>query len=116
MDQSQPEDVTALHEQLLCLLGGDATHYPTKLEERFPRIIAKIVELWGRPELDAYFNGLMVSERHDRQGFPGDVAMEIFQLSNVHAGLHLSDTVSGTGWAGVQDAEMFRKALKREPE
>ncbi|PKO33750.1 MAG: hypothetical protein CVU34_12455 [Betaproteobacteria bacterium HGW-Betaproteobacteria-7] len=114
MDQSPPVDVTALHEQLLRLLGGDATHYPTKLEERFPRIIGKIVELWGRPELDTYFNGLMVSERHDRQGFPGDVAMEIFQLSNVHAGLHLSDTVSGTGWTGVQDAEMFRKALKKE--
>lgn len=116
MDQQQPEDVKVLHEQLLRLLGGDATHYPRRLEERFPRILGKIVELWGRPELDAYFNELMVSERHDRQGFPGDVAMEIFQLSNVHTGLHLSDTVSGTGWAGVQDAEIFRKALKKEAE
>lgn len=117
MDQPLPEEVTAaLHERLLCLLGGDTTHYPNRLEERFPRIIGKIVELWGRPELDAYFNELMVSERHDRQGFPGDVAMEIFQLSNVHAGLHLSDVASGTGWAGIQDAEIFRKALKKESE
>lgn len=116
MDQSQPEDVAVLHERLLRLLGGDATHYPSRLEERFPRILGKIIELWGKSELDAYFNELMVSERHDRQGFPGDVAMEIFQLSNVHAGLHLSDTASGTGWAGVQDAEVFRKALKKESE
>lgn len=115
MDQ-QPADVTLLHEQLLRQLGGDPTHYPKRLEEHFPRILGNIVELWGRPELDTYFNELMVSERHDRQGFPGDVAMEIFQLSNVHAGLHLSDAASGTGWAGVQDAEVFRKALKKEPE
>jgi hypothetical protein len=114
MDQPLPDDLPALREQLLCQLGGDATHYPKKLEERFPRILRKVVELWGRPELDAYFNELMVSERHDRQGFPADVAMEIFQLSNVHAGLHLSDTASGTGWAGIQDAEVFRKALKKE--
>lgn len=114
MDQQLPDDIPVLHQKLLSLLGGDASHYPNKLEQGFPRILRKIIELWGRPELDAYFNELMVSERHDRQGFPGDVAMEIFQLSNVHAGLHLSDAASGTGWSGIQDPELFRKALNKD--
>ena len=114
MDQPLPEEIPVLRERLLGLLAGNEKSYPKHLEARFPRILKQVVELWGRPEADAYFNELMVSDRHDRQGFPSDVAMEIFQLSTVHAALHLSDQASGTGWAGIQDPEQFRKALTRD--
>ncbi|KAB2928706.1 MAG: hypothetical protein F9K30_00695 [Dechloromonas sp.] len=114
MDQPQPAEVAALHQRFVELLGADARHYPARLEAAFPRILAKVVMLWGSPALDAYLNELMVSERHDRQGFPDDVAMEIFHLSNIHAGLHLSDASTGTGWAGIQDPEVFRKTLQKD--
>lgn len=114
MDQPTAADIATWREQLKGLLGKDAQHYPARLETTFPRILGQIVSLWGKAELDSYLDGLMVSDRPNRQGFPGDVAMEIFHLSNIHAGLHLSDTVSGTGWSGIQDAETYRKALKKE--
>ncbi|PKO87148.1 MAG: hypothetical protein CVU18_11680 [Betaproteobacteria bacterium HGW-Betaproteobacteria-12] len=116
MEQEQPTaaDIAAWREQLKSLLGSDANHYPSRLDASFPRIIGKIVSLWGKPDLDAYLNGLMVSDRPGRQGFPSDVAMELFHLSNIHSSLGLSDVASGTGWAGIQDAEVFRKALKKD--
>jgi hypothetical protein len=114
MDQPLPEEIPLLRERLLGLLAGQAKSYPTNLEERFPRILKNIVELWGSPEADAYFAELMLTERHDRRGFPEEVAMELFHLSTIHGALHLSDQSSGTGWAGIQDPEQFRKVLSRE--
>ncbi len=107
-------EIAAWREQLTSLLGSDAMHYPKSLEASFPHILGKIVSLWGKPDLDAYLDGLMVTERTDRKGFPDDVAMEIFHLSTIHASLHLSDDATGTGWAGVQDPELYRKALKKD--
>ena len=116
--QEQPTaaEIAAWREQLKEMLGSDAARYPSRLEATFPRIIGKIVSLWGKPDLDAYLDGLMVSDRPNRQGFPGDVAMEIFHLSNIHAGLQLSAAASGTGWAGISDPDIYRKALKKESE
>ncbi|MCG2577129.1 hypothetical protein LZ012_08970 [Dechloromonas sp. XY25] len=114
MEEYTAAEIAAWREQLMGLLGSDAQHYPKRIEATFPRILGKIVSLWGKPDLDAYLDGLMVSDRPGRQGFPGDVAMEIFHLSTIHAGLHLSDEATGTGWAGIQDPELYRKALKKE--
>ena len=55
----------------------------------------------------------MVSDRPDRQGFTPDVAMEIFRLSMVHGALGLSSKISGTGWAGIDDGELYRKSMNR---
>ncbi|MDR1996553.1 hypothetical protein [Azonexus sp.] len=116
MEQPSTADIAAWREQLKAFLGSDAQHYPSRLEASFPRILGKIVSFWGKPELDAYFNELMVTDRSDRQGFPDDVAMEIFHLSNIHSSLHLSDKDGGTGWTGIQDAEVYRKALQKDAE
>jgi hypothetical protein len=114
MDQPASNDVKQLAASLHELLGKDDSRYPAQIELRYPRILEKIVSLWGKPELDAYLNELMVSDRHDRQGFPDDVAMEIFHLSTIHDAKGLSATHAGTGWAGIQDAEIYRKALVKE--
>lgn len=111
MDKPETTDVKQLAASLHELLGKDDALYPIQIENRFPRILEKLVSLWNKPELDAYLNELMVSDRHDRQGFPDDVAMEIFHLSTIHAAKGLSATHAGTGWAGIQDAELYRKAL-----
>lgn len=114
MDKPEATDVKQLAASLHELLGKDDSHYPIQIERRYPRILEKVVTLWNKPDLDTYLNELMVSERHDRQGFPEDVAMEIFHLSTIHAAKGLSVTHVGTGWAGIQDAELYRKALTKE--
>lgn len=114
MEKPATTDMTQAADTLRGLLGSDQSAYPVQLESRFPRIFQQIVMLWGKPELDTYLNDLMVTDRHDRQGFPDDVARELFRLSVAHGALGLSVTQSGTGWAGIQDADLFRKSIKKE--
>ena len=114
MGTPETYDVAQLNATLRALLGSDATFYPTQIEIKFPRILAKIVSLWGKPGLDVYLGELMVSDRPGRQGFPGDVAMEIFRLSTIHSALGLSKEHVGTGWAGIQDPDIYRKAIAKE--
>ena len=114
MDTSENIDVSELRTKLTNLLGGDKKYYPTEIEQQFPRILVQIVAQWGKPELDAYLNELMLPTRAGRHGFPSAIAMEIFHLFNLHSALHLSPENSGTGWSGVDDPERFKKALKRD--
>lgn len=112
----EPEDydVAGLRRELLDYLGEHQSAYPKAIEEKYPRILAQIVELWGKPELDAYLGSLMVSDRAGRQGFPGDVAMEVFKLATLYGTLGLAPKqVSGVGWSGVDDAELFKRHLKK---
>ncbi|QKV56524.1 MAG: hypothetical protein HT580_04165 [Dechloromonas sp.] len=49
MENDQQEfDIPALRARLLVLLGADAGAYPRHLEQRFPRILDRIVALWGK--------------------------------------------------------------------
>jgi len=77
-----------MDERLLRILGGAKSFYPHALEEKFPRIFNKILELWDSPEISGYFMELIVPERKFRAGFPPDVAAEIVRLSLVHASSH----------------------------
>jgi ankyrin repeat protein len=77
-----------MDERLLRILGGDEKHYPRGLEEKYPRILSKIMALWDKSEINQYFMELMVPSRQDRAGFPPDIAGEIVHLSLVHASSH----------------------------
>lgn len=66
------------------LSGEYARYFPEKTAERFPRIIYKIEELWGSVRLDAYFSELLLMDRPDRQGFPPEIVMELFELSSAY--------------------------------
>ncbi len=54
------------------------------IEQGFPRIAARIRELWGTQALDAYFHALAVDERGGREGFPPDVLAAILEISRLH--------------------------------
>ena len=59
--------------------------YPLPIvEARFPRIAEVIQTLWGTPELDSYFDKLLIDDRGDRAGFPEDVITALFTLSRQH--------------------------------
>ncbi len=77
-----------MNARMLQLINNLERFYPHELEKKFPRIFSKLMDMWEMPEIDDYFADLMVSDRPDRQGFPADVASEIFALSRVHARLH----------------------------
>lgn len=66
--------------------GND--QYPTILEEKFPHVLKKILELWGSPDADAYIADLLQPNRSggrlDRDGFPPAAAAEIFKLGVLH--------------------------------
>lgn len=76
-----------MNPRLLNLLGGNEELYPHMLEEKFPRVFGKLLELWETPHIDVYLQDLMVDKRGgDREGFPLEAAGEIIRLSNyLHA-------------------------------
>lgn len=72
-----------MNQRLLNLLNGDESLYPFVLEERFPRVFNKLLELWQTEHIDEYLQDLMVDKRGgDRAGFPPEAAAEIIRLSN----------------------------------
>ncbi|BCK87863.1 hypothetical protein MIZ01_1660 [Sideroxyarcus emersonii] len=76
-----------MNPRLLKLLNGKEDIYPRVLEERFPRVFNKLLELWQTPHIDTYLQDLMVDKRGgEREGFPPEAASEIIRLSNyLHA-------------------------------
>ena len=115
MAEQESYDVPALRARLLEHLGEQhAGVYPQHIEQGFPRILAKIVSLWSKPELDDFLASLMVSDRPGRQGFSPEIAMEVFRLSTLHGSLGFTPQQSaGTGWTGLDDAELFKHGIAR---
>jgi hypothetical protein len=72
-----------MNPKLLKLLNGNKDIYPNLLEEKFPRVFTKLLDLWETPHIDAFLKDLMMDNRAgNREGFPPEAAVEIFRLSN----------------------------------
>jgi len=101
MDANDCFDIPSLREKMMAHLGEKADAYPRQLEQRFPRILAKLVEIWGKPAASTYLDGLMFSDdRPNRQGFPSDVASELLRLSMIHDALEApKKSPSQGGWS-----------------
>lgn len=105
-------DVEALRQRLLTALtedGDRAWLYPYEVEKLFPRILAQIAERWKTPDLDDFFDELIVTPRHGRQGFPEKVALELFHLATLHASYRLSRRPRSP-WDWAPDVNFFKKA------
>ncbi len=64
-------------------LSGDADFLI--IQRRFPHIGAQIIAAWGRRSFYFYVDSLFnEKKRQKRQGFPEDVVLAIFRLSQVH--------------------------------
>ena len=97
MGKQENYDIQSLREKMLALLGDRAKDYPEAIEKRFPHILAKLVELWGKPAADVYLDRLMVVDRPQRQGFPFDAASEILRLSMIHSTLDVQKSAASKG-------------------
>lgn len=92
-----------MNEKILKILGGKESHYPHKLEQQFPRVLEKILQLWETPALDPYFHDLMMDSRDgNRKGFPREVASEILRLSLISAKQHKQS--SKDVWDGLSES------------
>ncbi len=72
-------------ELVLKTTGCSPNQYPQFLEERFPHVLEKIVQLWHSPEAEPYFNDLLQpggrgGGRFNRDGFPDRAWQEILQM------------------------------------
>ena len=77
-----------MNQKMLELLGEHADKYPAHLEEGFPHVFNKLVELWGKPDMMPYIDSLVMSNRPNRRGFPFEVTAEIWALSKLYPTLH----------------------------
>jgi hypothetical protein len=95
-------------EQLSRLLGEGSNLYPHRTEEKYPRIVEKIALLWGTVAMSRYFNELLFDDRGDREGFPSDVMMELFALSNYNESTKPSRSAIESAWKSRELDRMDR--------
>ncbi len=74
-----------MNDKFMLLLDGAEDKYPHALEQKFPNVLARILERWKLPTMGKYFDELMTNTRDGKRlGFPPEVAMDIFNLSVIH--------------------------------
>lgn len=98
---------------LLSLLKDQQNKYPHILEDKFPRVFVKIMELWGTPQFDPFLSELFLDDSDgSRQGFPPDAMAELFFLSTLHDNaMKAKEAAKGDNvWAN----ENVRRGLEEE--
>lgn len=100
-----------MNEKLMEHLRGFESKYPHELEAKFARIVEKIAQLWDKPEITGYFSELLIDDRGNRQGFPPDIAREIFLLSIAHDEIRNKQREQTDVWDGERKAA--RKAIEQ---
>jgi hypothetical protein len=95
--------------KLVRLLGTDQTVYPHQLEMLYPRLVDKIVDLWGTTQMEPFFSELMLDTRGGRQGFPPAVLMEIFALSNRYNSLKPARPRSIDNWGDTAELDRLER-------
>ncbi len=101
-----------MNEQLQTYLKGLEDKYPHELEAKFPRIVDNIVAVWKAPEkAAAVFADLLLDQRGGRQGFPPEIAREIFLLSIAYDQCRDIAKQSGDIWGN--ELEAAKKELER---
>lgn len=87
------------NQRLASLLADHPDLYPWMLEKQYPRVLQRIMDAWDNPErARAVFAELLVDVRGGRQGFPRDVAHDIFRLSETYDSLVAPVRPDGSPW------------------
>ena len=92
------DEMRELREKFMRMLGTKAPSYPHAVEQQFPRILAKLIEVWDTPERSKYLDELTFSSRAGRAGFHGAVANELFSLSTIFVVPPESALPEAKGW------------------
>ncbi len=88
-----------LEPQILELLEQNAEYLPHFLLERFPHVVQRIINLWGKAALDHYLHGLLAPIKPGCVGFPKEALMEIASIKAYarYAANRLSETGLAAG-------------------
>ena len=92
------DEMRELREKFMRMLGTKASSYPHSVEQQFPRILAKLIEVWDTTERSKYLDELTFSTRAGRAGFQGAVANELFNLSTIFVVPAESALPEAKGW------------------
>ena len=57
------------------------------IREHHPRIVEKIIQLWGSIELHNYLDSIIFDERGGRKGFPEPISAALFRIYETHGDL-----------------------------
>ena len=95
-------------EKLANLLGEGSNLYPHKTEARYPRVAERISVLWGTVGMSRYFTEILFDDRGDREGFPPDVMLELFALSNFHESTKPSRSALESAWKDKETDRLDR--------
>ncbi len=103
-----------MNDKLSRLLEGVSHLYPNKTDEQFPHIVEKIANLWGTVGMPRYFNELLFNDRGARQGFPPEIMVEIFAVSNYYDSHQPSQAVSDSAWQDSSELDRLER-FKNKP-
>ena len=96
------------------LRDAPAAFYPRQLVDSYPRIADKIVQLWGTPEIEAYFQELMLNDRGDRQGFSQPVLTEILNLRTWYRSRLPPQPRSVDNWVDMINEDGAERAVRAD--
>ena len=71
--------------------------------EDYPRICARVQQLWGTAECEGYLNTLVIDTRGNRQGFPPPMMEELLYLGRLARALVIIN-IGGDLWDGYDQA------------
>jgi uncharacterized protein len=95
-------------EKLARMLGEGSGLYPHKAEAKYPRVVEKISILWGTVGMSRYFTEILFDDRGDREGFPPEVMLELFALSNYHEATRPSRSAIESAWESGEGDRLDR--------
>ena len=72
--------------------------YPYALQQKYPHVLNKIIELWNQPEIDHYFTTLLLDTRGgERKGFDDDAFKDITHLYEFRESEYLREAENKSG-------------------
>ena len=100
-----------MNDELAEILKANPKSNPEHMQRDFPRVFARISKAWGTDALDDIFLRLLVADGENRQGFPPEVAREIFAMHLLHEKYKNEKEEFVDPWSGEPDMTVEESAL-----
>lgn len=106
-----------MNDKLAEILKANPDAVPQNMQRAYARVWDKISNAWGTDALDELFLELLVADHEKRQGFPPEVAREIFTLHLLNEKYKNHELDEEDPWAlepdmKVEEAALFIEQLK----
>ena len=108
-----------MNHQLAEILKVHPEAFPRHMQRSYARVLDKISNAWGTVALDDLFLELLVADHESRQGFPPEVAQEIFSLHLLYEKYKHQELDEEDPWAleremTIEESALFVEELKSQ--